>query len=321
MAKMVLKTDNLAIGYGKTVVQNNLNLEAHQGSLICLTGTNGVGKSTLLRTLAGLQKPLTGKVFLQKNDVHQLKNSERANLLALVLTDSILVENLTIRQLVALGRLPYSNWAGKLSKIDEQIVNQSLKNVNLLQKADKFISEVSDGEKQRAVIAKALAQDTPLVLLDEPTSHLDLPNRIEIMLLLRRLSHETLKTFLLSTHELDLALQIADTIWLMNENGVQVGIPEDLMLSGTFQKAFDSRSFHFDESEGFCKVNFPISKCSVAVVGDGMEKKWLEKALLRCGYRISPDAEMVIHVQNGTFRIADFMAASIEEVLAFFPKI
>jgi len=191
----VLKTTHLNIGYGKHFVQRGLNLSASAGDLICLTGTNGTGKSTLLRTLAGLQKTLGGHITIQGKDVEKLTNAERATLLSLVLTDTITVENLTLHDLVAMGRFPYTNWAGKLSEEDENIINQSLEQVNLTHKANCYICEVSDGEKQRCVIAKALAQDTPLVLLDEPTAHLDLPNRIEIMLLLRRLSVNMRKTF------------------------------------------------------------------------------------------------------------------------------
>lgn len=311
----MLKTTHLNIGYGKHFVQRGLNLSASAGDLICLTGINGTGKSTLLRTLAGLQKTLGGHITIQGKDVEKLTNAERATLLSLVLTDTITVENLTLHDLVAMGRFPYTNWAGKLSEEDENIINQSLEQVNLTHKANCYICEVSDGEKQRCVIAKALAQDTPLVLLDEPTAHLDLPNRIEIMLLLRRLSVNMRKTFLLSTHELDLALQMADKIWLMGNDGVQVGIPEDLMLDGKFQETFGSDTFRFDETDGHCKINHPMGNLEVAVIGEKPAILWLERALLRCGIRTVPTADITIEAHHDHFAIGDRKANSIEETL------
>ena len=311
----MLKTNQLHIGYGHYTVQSDLNLQANARDLICLTGTNGAGKSTLLRTLAGLQKPLKGTITIQNKSVHKLSSYERSTLFSLVLTDPVDVENLTVHDLVALGRFPYTNWAGSLSEIDEAKITESLQQVNLAHKAHSYLNEISDGEKQRAVIAKALAQDTPLVLLDEPTAHLDLPNRIEIMLLLRRLSVNTQKTFILSTHELDLALQMADKIWLMGENGVEIGIPEDLMLSGKFQEAFGSQSFKFDEADGHCKINHLMGPLQVKIVGDKPAILWLERALIRCGIQISESAAITIEADNGLFRVQGIETDSIEETL------
>jgi iron complex transport system ATP-binding protein len=312
---MLLQASNLTIGYGNHIVQHHLNLVAEVGDLICLTGLNGSGKSTLLRTLAGLQKSLGGHITFRGTDVGKLTNEERSKLFALVLTDNIAVENLTIHDLVAMGRLPYTGWSGNLSANDEKIVKESLAQVNLLHKSESLICEVSDGEKQRGVIAKALAQDTPLVLLDEPTAHLDLPNRIEIMLLLRRLSVHTRKTFILSTHELDLALQMADKIWLMGNDGVQVGVPEDLMLTGKFQETFGSTAFRFDETDGHCKINHLLGTLTVAVTGESPATLWLERALFRCGISVVPNADIVIEAHQGCFRLQNQEVHSIEEVL------
>ncbi len=311
----MLKTNQLHIGYGHYTVQSDLNLQANGRDLICLTGTNGAGKSTLLRTLAGLQKPLKGTITIQNKSVHKLSSYERSTLFSLVLTDPVDVENLTVHDLVALGRFPYTNWAGSLSEIDEAKITESLQQVNLAHKAHSYLNEISDGEKQRAVIAKALAQDTPLVLLDEPTAHLDLPNRIEIMLLLRRLSVNTQKTFILSTHELDLALQMADKIWLMNSNGVEVGIPEDLMLTGKFQEAFGSHSFQFDENDGHCKINHLVGPLHVNVIGEKPATLWLQRALLRCGIQLSESASITIEAHDGVFRLHNTDVHSIEEIL------
>ena len=294
----ILKTENLTIGYGAKAVQRGLNLEAQARDLICLTGTNGSGKSTLLRTLAGLQPALGGKVMIANKDIASLNVHQRSTLFSLVLTDDIDIERLTVRELVAMGRFPYTNWAGSLSKKDDEIIDKALKDVHLSHKADAMINHISDGEKQRAIIAKALTQDTPLVLLDEPTAHLDLPNRIEIMLLLRRLSVSTGKSFILSTHELDLALQMADKIWLMTPSGVEIGMPEDLMLTGSFQSAFGSESFSFDAIDGHCHIHQIKGPMEIAiVVSEGAEahEAWLRRALIRVNIQVNHTSEKKIH--------------------------
>ena len=317
---MILKTENLTIGYGNKAVQRNLNLEASPRDLICLTGTNGSGKSTLLRTLAGLQPALNGKVFIADKDIASLNVHQRSTLFSLVLTDDIDIDRLTVRELVAMGRFPYTNWAGTLSKQDEEIIDKALKDVHLSHKADALINHISDGEKQRAVIAKALTQDTPLVLLDEPTAHLDLPNRIEIMLLLRRLSVSTGKSFILSTHELDLALQMADKIWLMTPQGVQIGLPEDLMLSGSFQSAFGSESFSFDAIDGHCHIHHIKTQTTVAIIADSdaqPQAAWLCRALIRIGIQTDPNSQTQIHCtpQGYTINNHNTIYTTIQQLL------
>ena len=316
----ILKTENLTIGYGAKAVQRGLNLKAQARDLICLTGTNGSGKSTLLRTLAGLQPALDGKVMIANKDIASLNVHQRSTLFSLVLTDDIDIERLTVRELVAMGRFPYTNWAGSLSKKDDEIIDKALKDVHLSHKADAMINHISDGEKQRAVIAKALTQDTPLVLLDEPTAHLDLPNRIEIMLLLRRLSVSTGKSFILSTHELDLALQMADKIWLMTPSGVEIGMPEDLMLTGSFQSAFGSESFSFDAIDGHCHIHQIKGPMEIAImVSEGAEahEAWLRRALIRVGIQVNNTSEKKIHCTSQGYQLErnSKVHATIEELL------
>lgn len=313
----MLKTENLTIGYKNLVIQKDLNLNVGEGKLICLVGINGCGKSTLLRTLAGLQQPIAGKVFINAEDIAKLTDYERSTLFSLVLTDKIEVENLTVFELVALGRYPYTNWNGALAENDVQAVENALNQVNLLHKKDAVLSAVSDGEKQRAVIAKALAQDTPLVLLDEPTSHLDLPNRIEIMMLLRRLSVNTKKSFLLSTHELDLAVQMSDYLWLMDKKETIAGIPEDLMLSQKFQKSFENHNFYFNSDDGHYRIVQPVGNLKVAINGETEQAKWLKHAFVRCGIVEDKNAEIVVDVIDNQFVINNFKTNSIEELLNF----
>ncbi|MDR0604110.1 MAG: ABC transporter ATP-binding protein [Bacteroidales bacterium] len=291
---MLLNTHSLAIGYGSYIVQQDLELFAESGNLICLIGKNGSGKSTLLRTLAGLQKPLKGNVFFNEKMLSKLSHHERSMMLSLVLTDPIDDDNMTVFDLVSLGRFPYTNWIGTLTEKDRHFIMTSIEQVNLTAKINAYLHEISDGEKQRAIIAKALTQDTPLVLLDEPTAHLDLPNRIEIMLLLRRLSVNTRKTFILSTHELDLAIQMADNIWLIHPHKIETGIPEDLMLSGKLQQIFGNNSFYFDKRDGHFSIHHLLGDLEVQVSGEELPVLWTIRALNRFGIKITDTANIQI---------------------------
>lgn len=251
----MIQTFDLTIGYrrGKKeiLVQQNLNLQAQKGEMISLIGPNGCGKSTLLRTLCGLQEPLKGGVQVQSVELPDISLPERAKFFGLVLTDPVRLGYITVKQMVSMGRHPYTTFSGKLSKKDEQSISKSMAAVHLEDFADRLITELSDGEHQRVMIAKALAQDTPIILLDEPTSHLDLPNRVEMMLLLKKLAHEMQKTVLISTHEIDLALKLSDKIWLMTPGTcVETGTPSELMKNQRIQSLFHSDSFGFEPETG-----------------------------------------------------------------------
>jgi len=260
----MIRTVDLSIGYhqGKTIraVQQGLNLQAEAGELIALIGPNGCGKSTLLRTLAGLQVPLAGSVQLKvvdadetekHTDLKSLKLTEIALQISLVLTDSVQLGYVTVEQLVAMGRHPYTSLSGKLSRSDEKHIQDALKAVHLEAFSNRLVSELSDGERQRVMIAKALAQNTPIILLDEPTSFLDLPNRVEILLLLRTLAREMQKCILISTHEIDLAIRLADKLWLMNSGEtLKTGTPAELTANGSIQSVFQGDSFGFDPETG-----------------------------------------------------------------------
>ncbi|MDR2408772.1 MAG: ABC transporter ATP-binding protein [Bacteroidales bacterium] len=322
---MLLTTRSLAIGYGNYIVQQQLELFAESGNLICLIGTNGSGKSTLLRTLAGLQKPLMGNVFINEKMLSKLSHHERSMMLSLVLTDPIDDDNMTVFDLVSLGRFPYTNWIGTLTEKDKQIIMTSITQVNLTSKINAYLHEISDGEKQRAIIAKALTQDTPLVLLDEPTAHLDLPNRVEIMLLLRKLSVNTRKTFILSTHELDLAIQMADNIWLIHPHKIETGIPEDLMLSGKLQQIFGSNSFYFDKRDGHFSIHHLLGNLEVQVSGEEIPVLWTIRALNRFGIKVTETADIQIIANYQRFLLRQNNTStwqelhSIEALLKVFP--
>ena len=316
----ILTTHQLSIGYSKnrkTVpVQTSLDLELKAGELVCLIGPNGSGKSTLLRTMGGLQQSIAGLVSIDGQDIASFTHLERAMQIALVLTERVEVENATVYQIVALGRHPHNNWWGSMDEDSDGLVRKALKMVHLEHKIDSPLNELSDGERQRAMIAKALAQDTPIILLDEPTAHLDLPNRVEIMLLLHKLAHETQKSILLSTHELDLALQAADRIWLMSvDQGVECGVPEDLVFNGSFNRAFQSKAFVFNAANGNFSMNYPMSK-SVSVFGDKTRMYWTLRALARAGFSVEQDAGVIIEVTEKDWRMQAESYQSIEDLLA-----
>ena len=251
MSNVSISTNNLSIGYGEVVVQSDLSFSLYEGEMVCMLGPNGCGKSTLLRTLAGLQPALAGesKVESRKSKVE----SQKA--IALVLTERLSLENTTVHDVVAMGRYPYTSFLGGLTDEDEAIIAQSLRQVGFptppfregMGVGSSFFNAHSDGEKQRILIAKALAQQTPIILLDEPTAHLDLPHRILVLRLLRQLAHEQGKTILISTHELDLALALSDRILLMSPKaqGVQLDTSENLKKADAFTSAFGMDIFHY----------------------------------------------------------------------------
>lgn len=242
MSNVSISTNSLTIGYRiasgtEYPVQTDLNFSLHTSEMVCMLGPNGCGKSTLLRTLAGLQPALSGEYKIQNSD-----RPEKS--VALVLTERLSMDNTTVHDVVAMGRYPYTSFLGGLSEQDEEIIAASLQAVGFdlvaLNSTLSPFNAHSDGEKQRILIAKALAQQTPIILLDEPTAHLDLPHRILILRLLRQLAHKQGKTVLISTHELDLALALSDRILLMSPagRGIQLDTPEALKKADAFTSAF-----------------------------------------------------------------------------------
>lgn len=296
MKNSLLHTEDLKIGYKNHVVQRDLSLSLQEGQMVCMLGKNGCGKSTLLRTLGGVQSSLSGKVYMRGREISHISSHERAQLFSIVLTERVENSNMTVWDIVSLGRYPHNNWLGQLTEHDKNLVTDAIHKVKLDDKTHAYIHCLSDGERQRAMIARALAQDTPLILMDEPTAHLDLPNRVDTMLLLRELAHSTHKTILLSTHELDLALQTADQIWLMMpQEGIITGIPEDLVLEGAFQKAFQADSFIFNPANGNFSVSYETSK-PLHIYGDRTRTYWTVRALARMGYSGVEEAENCVEI-------------------------
>ncbi|HTI08963.1 MAG TPA: ABC transporter ATP-binding protein [Puia sp.] len=291
----LLQTMNLAAGYvsgaKKLPIAGPLAVDIHAGQLICLLGPNGSGKSTLLRTLAGLQPLLEGTIKIAGTDIHKLKPAQLAQKISLVLTDPVRNSNLTAYSLVALGRYPYSNWLGVLGEEDRVVINQAIEAAQVESLLDRKVSTLSDGENQKVMLARALAQDTPLMMLDEPTAHLDLPSRIQLMRLLHQLARQTNKGILVSTHELDLALQVADQVWLLQTGGrLSSGTPEDLVLNGTFEAVFDKEGIFFDKTTGAFNMYEGHSK-KIGLTGEGAPAFWTKRALQRQGFVIDKATE------------------------------
>lgn len=296
----LLSTHQLSVGYGENTVLNNIRVHLKAGELVCFMGPNGIGKSTLIKTLMGLQQPLSGEIRFQSD-----KNRERQ--MAVVLTDRIQHPQLTVEELITLGRYPYLNWNLTLRDEDKAFVNKSIEQVRIQHLVDKKISELSDGQMQMVMIARALAQDTPILLLDEPTAHLDLNNRVEIMNVLKRLTRETNRGILLATHELDLALQTADKVWIATpDKKIKTGIPEDLVLDGSFDEVFQFKGF--DLKTG--KIEHPITQTkTVKLIGSGHEFLWTKNALERSGFEVKNDGELSVQTvsENGkTYWLANY---------------
>ena len=250
----ILSTSNLSIGYpskkGNNVIAENLNLHFEAGKLISLVGGNGIGKSTLLRTVTGIQKPLAGMVSLNDAAIHSYDALALAQNLSLVLTEKLPPSNLTVFELIALGRQPYTNWLGKLSDDDLEKINQAIALTHIEHLVDKKHHEISDGQLQIVLIARALAQDTPLIILDEPTTHLDLFHKVSVFKLLKKLSHETNKCILFSTHDIDLAIQLSDEMIVMTDETVIQDQPCNLISKGIFNTLFKDASITFDGLKG-----------------------------------------------------------------------
>jgi iron complex transport system ATP-binding protein len=249
---IVLKTTELSVGYStkrsQTVVASHINIELHKGELIGLVGANGIGKSTLLRTVSKVQPALNGNVLIHEKALQDYSSMQLAKVLSLVLTEQLSSKNLSVYELVALGRHPYTNWVGNLSGDDVSIINQAMVQTNIESLQDKKCFELSDGQLQKVMIARALAQDTALIILDEPTTHLDMYHKAYVLKLLQRLTKETDKTILFSSHEIDLAIQLCDKLIVMAEDKVTIDTPENHIKQGRFNALFPKDLIVFDEN-------------------------------------------------------------------------
>lgn len=300
--KETIRIQNLSIGYvgnnNVNVVAKNITATIFSGELTCLLGANGVGKSTLLRTLSAFQPKLEGEIYIEGKEISEFNDKQLSHVISVVLTEKPDIRNMTVEELVGLGRSPYTGFWGTLTQEDKKVVNHSIHLVGIDELQDRMIQTLSDGERQKVMIAKALAQETPVIYLDEPTAFLDYPSKVEMMQLLFKLSRETDKTIFLSTHDLELALQIADKLWLMDkQKGVRIGAPEDLSLDGSLGSFFARKGIVFDPEIGLFRVENDYTR-QIRVQGEGVRMMMVFKALKRIGIQgnVKVESEDVIEV-------------------------
>ncbi|MFR9524114.1 MAG: ABC transporter ATP-binding protein [Rikenellaceae bacterium] len=318
--------DSLSIGYRERCVISNINATIYSGELTSLLGANGVGKSTLLRTMTANQPKLGGDIYYNGQELSTYSQKSLSKMIGIVLTERVTIKNITVFELVSFGRSPYTGFWGSISEQDKKIIKESLQLVGIEHLANRMVQTLSDGERQKAMIAKALSQQTPIILLDEPTAFLDFPSKVEIMQLLHRLSRLTRKTIFMSTHDLDLALQISDRIWLMDgQRGVNTGIPEDLALDGSLSNFFERKGIAFDPCTGLFRVDNSISLEVelIAKKGNDNRAQMVRKALLRCGIATQenlPNSEYSILVDTEQITLTSkygqqTICSNIEELL------
>jgi iron complex transport system ATP-binding protein len=306
IAMISIEAKELKIGYriGHSLQQVGpvIDAKALTSELVALIGPNGIGKSTLLKTIARLQLPISGKLCINGQPLNDIKNLAFSTITSFVSTEQVKAAHLTVHQLVALGRFPYTNWFGNLTKQDKEIISESIDLVNIKSLQDKPVDELSDGERQRAMIARAIAQDTQIILLDEPTAFLDIPNKHVIVHLLSRIAKEKQKTVVFTTHDLNIALNEADKIWLMDKDQLKEGAPEDLILNNAFSELFGNNLI-FDWQSGIYK-KIKTYTSSVAITGiKGNYYDLTIKALDRIGYKVETDVSRKIEITEDKGKI------------------
>jgi iron complex transport system ATP-binding protein len=291
--KEIICLKNASIGYRRKagtqkVVKDKISLHALKGELVALIGGNGIGKSTLMRTIAGIQPVLEGDIIVREKAINSYHEKELALILSFVSTEIIRVSNLSVFDLISLGRYPYTNWSGRLTSEDRRIVDEAIEMVGLRGYENKMVNYISDGERQKTMIARTLAQDTDIIILDEPTAFLDLSNKYEIVHILQRLAVEKGKTILFSTHDLTTAIAESDRIWLMLENSVEQGSPEDLVLNGSISSLFLNDHLIFDQVKGDFRIKKDVKR-KATISGEGIALTWTIKALERIGFEVIED--------------------------------
>jgi iron complex transport system ATP-binding protein len=299
-AEPIISLHSFGIGHQRDKsILGELNLTVNRGEMVALIGRNGTGKSTLLKSMIGLLTPLQGVRLLDGKALEEYSLSRRAKMLSFVSSHSEHLPSLTVGELVALGRMPYTGWMGRLRKEDLDMIGRALDEVQLRSLESRKLDCLSDGERQRAMIARAFVQDTPLMVLDEPTAFLDIPNTFEMIRLLSKFRDDG-RSIVYSTHDLETAMQCADKMWVIHENRVLEGAPEDLGLTGLFNDLFSTSGIGYDEQSG--KFLFKgRHKGLIGLQGDpGKTFIWTRSALDRLGFLLDKSAEVKIKIESGT---------------------
>ena len=250
----MIELRHLTVGYGEKAVLSDISQTLSAGQMVCLLGANGVGKSTILRTLSGFLPPLSGEVLLDGRDLTSLSLSQRSKSLSVVLTERVEVPYMKVVDLVGMGRSPYTGFFGTLSREDKSIVTEAIEMVGISSLAQRTIDTLSDGERQKALLAKALAQQTPVIFLDEPTAFLDFHAKVSTLRLMLRLAHETNKTIFLSTHDVEMAIQLSDVLWVVQDGQIASGTPSLLTENGTLHRFLEAEGISYDAEERTLKI-------------------------------------------------------------------
>lgn len=285
----ILSFQSLEIGFlsgkSKKRLIPPVNGHAFEGELIAVIGKNGIGKSTLLKTLTGLLPLLTGTLLIEGRKITDYSRVRLSSEVGYISTEIIRISNMTVYDLVSLGRFPHTNWFGRIDSENHSAVNDALLKTGMIDFSGRQLSELSDGERQRAMIALVLAQDTRIIVMDEPTAFLDISSKFEIIHLMKELTRQRQKTIIYSTHDFNAAVSQADKIWLVLESGLVEGAPEDLMLTGSFNNLFNSSGVKFNKEHGTFSFN-KEEKGMLSLTGTGKYEYWTKKALQRAGYTV-----------------------------------
>lgn len=319
---VIIYTKSLSAGYRKrksvTTVLRNVDLELHEGELVSLLGANGAGKSTLIRTICGLQPALAGRVMVGDKDVERLTPRQLSKTIALVTTERTFAGGLTVSELVGLGRHPHTGFLGRLDEHDRQIVATAIEKVGISHKSESYVAELSDGERQKVMIAKALAQEAPVIILDEPTAFLDVASRVEVLQLLHDLAHNERRTILISSHDIQQSMALSDRLWIVSDSGEIVsGVTEDLILADKISLLFSNRNVAFDPATGDFLTTRKGAR-QITLKADSAElNKWIANALRRNDLLAceADNPQIYAHTAND-IRLNGNRLCSIEELLS-----
>ncbi|MCC0634929.1 MULTISPECIES: ABC transporter ATP-binding protein [unclassified Clostridioides] len=304
----MLKTNNLSVGYDKKVVVSDINIEVKKGEILCLLGSNGAGKTTILRSLSKLITPIKGGIYLNDMDIRHISRKTLSKMMALVLTNRLLGDLMTVQDVVNMGRYPYTGFFGNLSKKDLMMVDDSLKSVNALHLKKRYFDELSDGEKQKVLVARALVQEPEIIILDEPTTHLDIKHRLELMNILKKLSKEKSISVILSLHEIDIALKSCDKVALVKNNKViAYGQPEDMVDENMINSLYELEDKNFNSLLGAVEISNK-SKNEVFIIGGGGKATPIYRAFTKRGIGIYSG---IIHENDIDYEIGRTMGIKL----------
>lgn len=300
--KPVLEAKSLSVGYNKKAILENLEFALYPGDFVCLMGSNGRGKTTLIKSLCGQLELHSGKILLNQVDVENLSALQISHIISVVLTDRLDLPHLSVRQFVALGRAPHTGFWGSLRTRDWQAVERALQDLQIEELAELQYNQLSDGQRQMVAVARAVAQETPIILLDEPTNYLDMPHKMALLSLLKRIAYERRTAILFSSHDWDVISEMCTLVWLTDLQGkLQIGMPEEIILWGDLSETFDFQHIHFSREMGKFIEPKTYSHYVKLVGEDSLVVQWTTHALAKEGIGISAEALIAVHCADRTW--------------------